>query len=113
MPAGAQRENSGKKRKAIEAEDSDEEGEPSAKKSKFAKGGKGKFDKGDRKGDKRGDRREDKRGDKREGKGRRDDKVEKKTGKDEKDGEKRGLEKLGSHLGSLIGRKRKMRKGGK
>ena len=27
--------------------------------------------------------------------------------------EKRGLEKLGKHLGSLIGRKRKMRKGGK
>lgn len=28
-------------------------------------------------------------------------------------GEKRGIEKLGSQLGNLIGRKRKMRKGGK
>lgn len=28
-------------------------------------------------------------------------------------GEKRGIEKLGSQLGSLIGRKRKIRKGGK
>ncbi|WVO24909.1 uncharacterized protein IAS62_006289 [Cryptococcus decagattii] len=48
--------------------------------------------------------------------GRRDQKSVDQVKKDVKTkdaGEKRGIEKLGSQLGSLIGRKRKMRKGGK
>ena len=109
------------KRRAIAAEDSEEEGEPSAKKPKFGKSDKGGSwdnkgsrddkDKKDRKGGK--GKREGREG--REGRGDKGERTEKAGGDREAApavAEKRGLEKLGSQLGSMIGRKRKMRKGG-
>lgn len=120
-PGGA-----GGKRKAdaIAAEDTDDEDGGSGKRQRTDKP-KGKFD---RKGD-RGDR-----GDKR-GKGKFDDKSKspRKGGRDGRDKaskpqrerrseakvtganaeQPRGIEKLGASLGSMIGRKRKQRKGGK
>ncbi|ORX36146.1 hypothetical protein BD324DRAFT_630367 [Kockovaella imperatae] len=79
-----------KKRKA---EESGDEAEPRQTKSvKRSKGDKGK----DRKGSRKASRP-----------------VENDEPAAPVEGEKRGLEKLGKQLGSLIGRKRKMRKGGK
>lgn len=94
------------KRKAIEAEDSEEEGEPTKKKTKFD-GKKGDKKKGG-KGGKR-DRKDDKNGEEKSDKSDKPTKAEASSGEPEK----RGLEKLGAHLGGLIGRKRKARKGGK
>ena len=119
-----------KKRRAIAAEDSEEEGEPSAKKTKFGKSDKGgNWDKSARDGgdkEKRGKAKRDGKGGE---KGERRDKGERGERGDRGDrgdrgaksqtpaeppvAEKRGLEKLGPQLGSMIGRKRKMRKGGK
>nr|XP_019047635.1 nucleolar protein 4 [Kwoniella bestiolae CBS 10118]OCF26565.1 nucleolar protein 4 [Kwoniella bestiolae CBS 10118] len=106
----------GEKRKSgvIAAEDSDDEGGAgsSNKKAKFEKGKrdfKGRGDKGDRMDSKGG------RGDRRDSKGgradKKDDVKEQRAGGD--GSEKKGIEKLGGHLGSLIGRKRKQRRGGK
>ncbi|WWC87334.1 uncharacterized protein L201_002223 [Kwoniella dendrophila CBS 6074] len=110
----------GEKRKSgvIAAEDSDDEGGNTStnKKPKFdRRDGKGRGDKSSRGGDKRersdrGDRKE------RNDRGDRSDRKERgeksSTEKVVSDGPK-GIEKLGGHLGSLIGRKRKQRKGGK
>ena len=97
----------GVKRKAIAAEDSEDD-EPDAKKSKGKGRGKAKG-KGD-KASRGGNRDKGGKGDK--AKSEKSDKP--KDAKPEKRGlEKRGLEKLGSQLGSMIGRKRKARKGGK
>ena len=108
---GAQRESAGatKRKGVIAAEDSDEEDDRATKKWKHTddtwktKGEGGRSEKGDR-GKKRG------KGEKAGEPGKEDKASEEDTGGP---AEKRGLEKMGSHLGSLIGRKRKMRKGGK
>lgn len=113
-PTSAMRQSgSGSKRKAeIPAEDSDDES--GNKPEKKARGGHwvgaGTKGRGGKSG--AGDHKDDKR-EKRDRPG----KTAPKAGKMETapkaplEGEKRGLEKLGSYLGSLIGRKRKARKG--
>jgi nucleolar protein 4 len=99
----------GKKRKAIEAEDSEDEGAGEKASAKKPRGGNGK---GDRKGGKR-----DRDGAERGAGGKRPRRDQDGEGTQSaikpSEREKKGLEKLGGQLGSLIGRKRKMRKGGK
>lgn len=89
----------GVKRKA---EDSDEEKEGKAlKKPREAK--RNEKDKGSKRNREKGGKQDgDKAGLKKDA-----------GGKVEVEREKRGIEKLGANLGSMIGRKRKMRKGGK
>jgi nucleolar protein 4 len=121
---GAAGAGAGGKRKAgtIAAEDSDDESGPSGKRARFdrnGKGGKGDFKKGDRR-----DSRDDRKGGRDDRKGGRDDRKGGKFGRRESmdarvpkpapaPEEQKGIEKLGGQLGSLIGRKRKMRRGGK
>jgi nucleolar protein 4 len=95
--AGPKREREPKDKGKRKAEDSDDERD--AKRPRR-----------DGKSGKPAHRRESGRRDDKKGKGK--DKKEPKP-KAEKTDEPRGIEKLGSHLGSLIGRKRKQRKGGK
>ncbi|WWD08119.1 hypothetical protein V865_006230 [Kwoniella europaea PYCC6329] len=96
----------GEKRKSgvIAAEDSDDEGgnasTPKNKKAKF-----------DKKRDGKGAKKEFKAG--KSERGPRVEQKEPKQGGAEDVNEKKGIEKLGNHLGSLIGRKRKQRRGGK
>lgn len=91
------------KRKAAEDSDDERDTKRPRRDSKPAyrdeKKGKGKERRG------KDGKREEKKGGKEDGK-----KGERREGAE---GEARGLEKMGSHLGSLIGRKRKQRRAGK
>ena len=118
----------GKKRKVQAAEDSEDDQQQEPITTKRPRQGKGDYerkehnrqnDSGGKKGGKReGGKREGgkpgggkKEGASREGGKEEIRKVPENRPTTEATEEKRGLEKLGSHLGSLIGRKRKMRKG--
>nr|XP_018265951.1 nucleolar protein 4 [Kwoniella dejecticola CBS 10117]OBR88109.1 nucleolar protein 4 [Kwoniella dejecticola CBS 10117] len=102
----------GEKRKSgvIAAEDSDDEGQsgtPNAKKAKFDKGK-------DKKNARRGERGgRDKRAKREDARSDSQTTSRAQAGKEGAPEEKKGIEKLGNHLGSLIGRKRKQRSGRK
>ncbi|CAK9784974.1 hypothetical protein CC85DRAFT_267175 [Cutaneotrichosporon oleaginosum] len=105
-PERGERKSSDRDKGKRKAEDSDDERD-NKRARRDSKSGKGKErrERGD-------DEKRDRKGGKSKAKGKGENKPEAKA-KAEKADEPRGLEKLGSHLGSLIGRKRKQRRSGK